>query len=305
MKTKARLCLRRLEVLEDSNKVLKANFALKMIHQMAPWVPTFIQSTKNNTQPFLPFQIATTDELTNTPRCRTVVFRDFLFKDKKSNVLTFNTDIRSGKIKESFPNGLDTTAPIEACFYFPETMEQYRLRGSCFLVSKKTSNISKKIVEKYGIVSPGVSGHHKEDLYKYEDEVNEAMGIENTNATTGENNAAKGSVIRPPTTTEWQMEIRRQWYSLSRTSRSQYRKPDPGKPITSETSEKLDKIQRGVDGTDENAGLENFALVCLCIDKVDYLNLKNGSGGERLIFTRTADEDANDLENWIEEHVCP
>lgn len=280
-----------------------------MIHQMAPWVPTFIQSTKNNTQPFLPFQIATIDELNNKPRCRTVVFRDFLFKDKKSNVLTFNTDLRSGKIEESFPRGLESTTPVEACFYFPETMEQYRLSGQCFLVSKKTLNISEKIVEKYGIVSPGASGHHKEELYQYEDEVCEEMGFKaeksNRDSDDGEKKQTKEGDVRPPTSKEWNMEIRRQWYSLSRTSRSQYRKPDPGKPITSETSKKLDKIQRGVDGTDENAGLENFALVCLCIDKVDYLNLKNGSGGERLIFTRSNEEDSDDLENWVEEHVCP
>lgn len=282
---------------------------------MAPWVPTFIQSTKNDTQPFLPFQLATVDEKTNKPRCRTVVFRDFLFKDKRSNVLTFNTDLRSGKIEESFNTGSDNITPVEACFYFPETMEQYRFSGKCFIVSKKHFTIPQVLVQAYGLLSPSVCQHHKEELYQYEAEVDGEEEIDH-NGKEPESKPAmkhlqqKDELLglkdsQPPKEKEWNMEILRQWYSLSRSSRSQYRKPDPGKPITNETSKQLDKIQRGVDGTNENAGLENFAIVCLCIDQVDYLNLKGGSGGERVIFKRAIDKDSTGIEYWDEEHVCP
>lgn len=286
---------------------------------MAPWVPTFIQSTKNNTQPFLPFQLATIDKQTNTPRCRTVVFRDFLFKDKRSNVLTFNTDIRSGKMAESFSDDLNTSTPVEACFYFPETMEQYRFSGECFVVCEKHLNVGPELSRKYGILSPSVCGHHKEELYQYEAELEEEEASRQSGApdqacdgTQQEppspvNNSGilEQGDFQPPSSKEWNMEVRRQWYSNSRSSRSQYRKPEPGKPVTSETSKQLDKIQRGVDGANENAGLDNFAVVCLCIQQVDYLNLKGAGGGERAIFTRTTDDHNTSLECWDEEHVCP
>lgn len=286
---------------------------------MAPWVPTFIQSTKNNTQPFLPFQLATIDKKEQKPRCRTVVFRDFLFKDKRTNILTFNTDIRSGKIDESFDGKLNEPTAVEACFYFPETMEQYRFSGECFIVSEKHLNVLPELALHYDILSPSVCGHHKEELYQYEAELDEEEEARQSNPQDGKNSkphdnqSASNSGNRlleptdfqPPTVKEWNMEVRRQWYSLSRSSRSQYRKPEPGKPITSETSKQLDKIQRGVDGTDENAGLDNFAVVCLCIKQVDYLNLKGGSGGERIIFSRATDEHNMNLECWDEEHVCP
>lgn len=291
-----------------------------MIHQMAPWVPTFIQSTKNNTQPFLPFQLATLDKKTNTPRCRTVVFRDFLFKDKRSNVLTFNTDLRSGKMSESFLGDLKNSTPVEACFYFPETMEQYRFSGECFIVCERHLNVPSELTLKYGILSPRICGHHKEDVYQYEAELDaeeaarqglqeEREHVENKQEepqppVTG-NRLLEPNDFQPPTAKEWNMEVRRQWYSNSRSSRSQYRKPEPGQPLTAETSKKLDKIQRGVDGADENVGLDNFAVVCLCIQQVDYLNLKGAGGGERTIFTRVTDNHNASLECWDEEHVCP
>ncbi|CAI4956208.1 AVN_HP_G0102510.mRNA.1.CDS.1 [Saccharomyces cerevisiae] len=207
-----------------------------MSHQMAPWIPMFIQSCKNNTEPFVSFQFATVDELTNKPRCRTVVFRDFLFHDKRTNVLTFNTDMRSSKITESFitPNSNNSsdskrceTPFFEACFYFPETWEQYRFSGQCFTISKQFKKIPAEIVTK---------------------------------------------------------------------------KPAPGQKLTSETSKQLDKLHRGVDGAKEDAGLENFGIVCLCVDSVDFLNLKEGSGGERWIFQKT---DGKDEDLWEEQEVCP
>lgn len=286
---------------------------------MAPWVPTFIQSTKNNTMPFMPFQLATIDKKDLKPRCRTVVFRDFLFKDKRTNILTFNTDTRSGKIEESFNGDLGKSTPVEACFYFPETMEQYRFSGECFIVSEKHLNVLPELARHYGILSPSVCGHHKEDLYQYEAELDEEeearqngtdqQGNDNSQGTQSTqyqgNRLLEPTDFQPPSVKEWNMEVRRQWHSISRTSRSQYRKPDPGKPVTCETSKRLDKIQRGVDGTSENAGLDNFAVVCLCIDQVDYLNLKGGSGGERVKFSRVTDEHNVNIECWDEEHVCP
>lgn len=271
----------------------------RMIHQMAPWVPTFIQSTKNNPKPFLPFQLATVDVHTNKPRCRTLVFRDFLFMDKKSNVLTFHIDLRSNKVGESF--SLSCPTPVEACFYFAETREQYRFSGQCFLITRKQhSKIPQDITHKYGIISPSVCGHHKDELYQF------ATGAEGQNFTCNDNGGQERVLFqgdfKPPLEKEWEMEVNRQWFRLSRASKSQYRKPNPGTELTTESSKLLDKINRGVDGSKEEAGLENFAIACICVDEVDYLNLTSGSGDERVIFSRSVE---GGTENWDERHVCP
>lgn len=298
---------------------------------MAPWVPHFLQSLKNHTQPFTPFTFGTVDPVTSKPRCRTVIFRDFLFHDKRSNVLTFTTDLRGEKVRE-ITNKEGQTAPFEACFYFPDTWEQYRFSGECFVISNKKLPQVKKLYGhdqdantiKYPILSPSVCGH-TEELYKYDQDEDghkdpdrsidvstfsdeENVSPQLSRMSTRSSNAAPDILTpqdyRPPMSREWNMELMRQWVSLSRSTKSQYRKPDPGTPMTSETSSKLDKIQRGVDGGKENTGLENFGVVCLCVDQVDYLNLKDGKGGERWMFRRLV-EDETGLEVWEEEEVCP
>ncbi|EDO16761.1 hypothetical protein Kpol_526p14 [Vanderwaltozyma polyspora DSM 70294] len=304
-----------------------------LIHQMAPWVPTFIQACKNNSQPFVPFQLATVDKINgNKPRCRTVVFRDFLFKDKNSNILTFNTDIRSDKIKESILcDELSGSTDFEACFYFHQTWEQFRFSGDCFILSQNELNrLPQEIIKKYGILSPKMCGHNLDELYKYDtnDEPNENgdenenesenyfedndVMIDSTEVLSDNSINTNGEIMvleeNPyATNKDWNLEIKRQWSLLSRSTRSQYRKPQPGEPITTETSKKLDKIQRGVDGTKENAGLENFAVVCLCIEEVDYLNLKGPSGAERWKYKRQIEKeyDGQYCFVWEEKEVCP
>lgn len=253
---------------------------------MAPWVPTFIQSCKNNElQPFTPLQFATIDNAANLPRVRTVVFRDFLFHDKKTNVLTFNSDLRSGKIDESFPQEKDHTTTFETCVYFPQTWEQYRFSGQCFVISNKSKeHVPKELLTKYKILSPKVTNNEEAGEYVHDEEEDFCC---------------------VPDDEDWDNEVIRQWSSLSRSSKSLYRKPAPGSPLTKETSKALDKIQRGVDGAKEDAGLENFGIVCLCIDTVDYLNLKDGRGGERWIYRRSTEQDGTGLETWDEQEVCP
>ena len=60
------------------------------------------------------------------PANRTVVFRGFL---EDTNQLKFVTDSRSQKADQ-----IDRQPWAEACWYFPETREQYRLAGQLILV---------------------------------------------------------------------------------------------------------------------------------------------------------------------------
>ncbi|CAI4039283.1 hypothetical protein SMKI_07G2640 [Saccharomyces mikatae IFO 1815] len=290
-----------------------------MSHQMAPWVPMFIQSCKNNTEPFVSFQFATVDKLTNKPRCRTVVFRDFLFHDKKTNVLTFNTDMRSSKITESFlapkssncrGNKKCETPFFEACVYFPETWEQYRFSGQSFTISRQFKEIPDDIVAKYDIFSPRFSETSDDSTDEDTDtsinddndknnDINDDNKLIEITDNDERHNAENDYYPKPE---EWEAELLRQWSSLSRHTKSLYRKPAPGQKLTSETSKQLDKLHRGVDGAKEDVGLENFGIVCLCVESVDFLNLKEGRGGERWVFQKT---DGKDEDLWEEQEVCP
>lgn len=253
-----------------------------MDRQMAPWMPLFTQSIKNNKKekhPFTTFQFSTveTDKGVHKPKVRTVVLRDFLFNDKTTNVLTFNTDIRSEKLSNTGGQF------FESCFYFADTWEQYRFSGEWFIINLSDKHqFDTRLLAKYGI------------LIREDEET-----------------------LRFPNNLEWNNEVIREWQNLSRSAKSLYRKPAPGNIMTSEMSEKLDKIQRGVDGAKEDAGLEHFVVACMCIDHVDYLNLKDGRGGERRLFQRIIepaeldpedneyDEFINGHEIWVEEDVCP
>lgn len=280
--------------------------------QLAPWVPMFTQSCKNSRQAFIPFQFSTVAESIDgraVPKCRTVVFRDFLFNQKQNNVLTFNTDLRSTKIEESFHAGHDTCL-FEACFYFNETWEQYRFTGECFLVSRKDNAMaSKETLLRYGVMNPEIHEHRGS---------NESVSFENRpespmrpGTDPHDNHHDDGEEVEEsvptetslPSNEQWRKEITRQWETLSRSTKSVYKKPAPGQLLTDDMKAKIDKIERGVDGSKPDSGLDNFAIICMCIDKVDYLNLKGGRGGARWICERIIDETG--FETWEEQEVCP
>jgi len=99
-------------------------------------------------------QIATANK-EGEPRCRTVVFRGFLnnlpknhtmasnggYCDDKPCVMKMCTDLRSKKVEEVAKGG-------EMVWWFPETSEQYRIRGSLLLVGGRNDDISLQIARK-------------------------------------------------------------------------------------------------------------------------------------------------------------
>ncbi|HEY9617770.1 MAG TPA: Npun_F5749 family FMN-dependent PPOX-type flavoprotein [Microcoleaceae cyanobacterium] len=66
------------------------------------------------------------------PANRTVVFRGFL---EETNQLQFVTDARSEKVEQ-----IGQTPVAEACWYFPNTREQFRLAGQLTLVPANYPN---------------------------------------------------------------------------------------------------------------------------------------------------------------------
>ena len=67
------------------------------------------------------------------PSVRTVVFRGFL--DRDPDKVTFVTDKRSEKVREFAFNN-----KTEICWYFPNTREQFRLRGVAHVVTNESTD---------------------------------------------------------------------------------------------------------------------------------------------------------------------
>jgi pyridoxamine 5'-phosphate oxidase len=99
---------------------------------LAPWRSHLSRALHlNRSQPYSRYlQLATVRE-DGTPANRTVVFRGFL---ENTNQLEIITDSRSEKISqiEKRPWG-------EACWYFTQTREQFRLLGTLIVVDKDSS----------------------------------------------------------------------------------------------------------------------------------------------------------------------
>lgn len=81
---------------------------------------------RNRSLPYARYLQLATVRADNHPANRTVVFRGFL---EDTNKLKFVTDIRSQKIDE-----INYQPWGEACWYFPNTREQFRLSGSLTLI---------------------------------------------------------------------------------------------------------------------------------------------------------------------------
>ena len=100
------------------------------------------------------FQLATVDS-EGGPRVRTVVFRGFA---DQTGALLFITDSRSEKM-----GSIKTSGKAEACWYFTQSREQFRLQGYLAIVDDSTdreamwSRLSPAAKEQFFWVTPGVA----------------------------------------------------------------------------------------------------------------------------------------------------
>mmetsp|Transcript_12130 Transcript_12130/g.18339 ORF Transcript_12130/g.18339 Transcript_12130/m.18339 type:complete len:275 (+) Transcript_12130:75-899(+) len=117
-------------------------------------------------------QIATVDPETMEPRCRTVVFRGFVKKDKEeTSIMKMITDKRSSKYGEvtNIPSSEGKKSTCELLWWFGKSSEQYRIRGDLkfvdgdekdsFLVTARKAqwgNMSDPAREQFYWKEPGV-----------------------------------------------------------------------------------------------------------------------------------------------------
>ncbi|BAY12742.1 Npun_F5749 family FMN-dependent PPOX-type flavoprotein [Calothrix sp. NIES-2098] len=94
---------------------------------LAPWRSAIARALhQNRSLPYARYLQLATVRVNGLPANRTVVFRGFL---EATNQLKFITDSRSEKAEQ-----IQQKAWAEACWYFPNTREQFRITGSLILV---------------------------------------------------------------------------------------------------------------------------------------------------------------------------
>ncbi len=103
-----------------------------LIMSLAPWRSAIAHALhRNRSLVYARYLQLATVKANGRPANRTVVFRGFL---AESNQLKFISDRRSNKIDQIQQNPW-----AEACWYFPNTREQFRLAGNLTLVGNDES----------------------------------------------------------------------------------------------------------------------------------------------------------------------
>lgn len=93
---------------------------------LAPWQSPLAHALDCNPQPIARYLQLATVQVDGRPANRTVVFRGFL---EDTDQLKFVIDARSQKADQ-----IERQPWAEACWYFPETREQFRITGSLTLI---------------------------------------------------------------------------------------------------------------------------------------------------------------------------
>lgn len=105
--------------------------------QLAPWRSPLARNLyKHRSQPQSRYLQLATIDLTGRPTNRTLVFRGFVdHLPGQSNLLKFVSDRRTDKIQQ-----LKVNSWAEACWYFPNTREQFRIAGKISTIDLEQTN---------------------------------------------------------------------------------------------------------------------------------------------------------------------
>jgi pyridoxamine 5'-phosphate oxidase len=108
---------------------------------LAPWRSHLASAIhRNRSKPYSRYLQLATVTPEGYPTNRTVVFRGFLANE---DCLIFITDSRSAKIQD-----IQAQPQAEACWYFTETREQFRLAGTLKLVEAHEADLNLQLARK-------------------------------------------------------------------------------------------------------------------------------------------------------------
>ncbi|KAG8406995.1 hypothetical protein J3458_020495 [Metarhizium acridum] len=227
--------------LSHIEQVQQPTFTLSSLHPASPpspsWAPQFV------------------------PRARTVVYRGMWASltpnlknpaqlnpaSYETDLPTITTDARMEKVSEilsTSTNGGDSSGiggAVEAVFWFPDSMTQWRLRGYTCLVGPDIDSLE--------------ASSTREALRPYMRKVGDAEW-------------------------SWSRELTAQFGNLSPFMRGTFRNPPPGTPITQEPGEGLG-LGQVVEDLEDDIARKNFRVVVIVPEEVDRVDLSNPERGQR------------------------
>jgi pyridoxamine 5'-phosphate oxidase len=282
---------------------------------LPPWAPLIDTCLK--AAEHLPTFTLCTVSPTNLPHARTCVSRGWLFNSRSSGVLVFTTDKRMTKVQD-----LQNSDAFEACFYFPKNRIQFRLSGFCQILSTElTPSLCSSLPlslplqppsRASSVSSSGSAGSSPPSTaVESPRTVPFSPFLGGTCSPEQDYPPSYFPVITPsydpsmeydceypsPTQLEWKNEYERLWTAMSPRMKSSFRVPNPRTLMSDENRKTLDSIARGVDGSADHEGKENFLVVLMLVNSVDMVVDKGV--GERTLFTRVH------LDEWKEQELCP
>jgi len=277
----------------------------------APWKRTFQEHLEKVGGAGAEFTLATVSA-TGFPHARTCIFRGFWAtlpeNDKnqlpknpaiyESDCPTFTTDARMNKTYDIFATGkgkgdLEQSrsgtgggGPVEAVYWFKETMTQWRIKGKCWLIAA-------------------------DDIEGGEESQN--SGTVTVKAEVGRYMRVKDSSDHAEKDKDWswKREIENHFENLSPMMRGTFKNPPPGQPVSDGKDEKAGEGlgQKAGHLSDESLARKNFRVCIITPEQVEAVDLSDPANSTRQVWT-LADEagapggkrpdDTTGEWNWVE-----
>ncbi|KHN97928.1 FMN-binding split barrel-related protein [Metarhizium album ARSEF 1941] len=256
----------------------------------APWRDAFLSHVKQLKQPTFtlgslhraspPSQSSAPEFV---PRARTVIYRGVwasLNPNSKNpaqlnrasyetDLPTTTTDARMEKVSEMFPTSKGTTSGIggavEAVFWTPDSMTQWRLRGHICMIGPDIDSFEASTTREF--------------LAPYMRQVGHA-----------------------DTEWSWSRELTAQFGNLSPSMRGSFRNPPPGTPITQKPAEGLG-LGQSVEDLEDEVARKNFRVLVIVPEEVDRVDLSNPERGQR--WNYRLERAGEDGAEWKETELWP
>uniref|UniRef100_A0A060T8M1 ARAD1C38038p n=1 Tax=Blastobotrys adeninivorans TaxID=409370 RepID=A0A060T8M1_BLAAD len=278
-----------------------------------PWVPQFDRCLSKVVGPRL-FTLCTISP-DGMPHARTCVFRSWLFNDRATGVLLFTADKRSLKIGDMNAH----QGRYEACFYFDQSMRQFRLSGFAqTITASEVPSLQASIPQSAPLKSPSTSSRSSSTTSVSPPPSNSGGANNNDHdereprkdttepsyypifTPSYDSSQTYSTEFPPPSKEEWLAEYDRLWNLMSPELKKSFRRPTPRTLVDDQSRQRIDAIFRGVDGDSDDAGKDNFLVVALFVNSVDALQLDGQQEPDsRRIYSRLFNDE------WTEQEVCP
>ncbi|KAI9489950.1 pyridoxamine 5'-phosphate oxidase-domain-containing protein [Zychaea mexicana] len=230
-----------------------------------------------------------------TPANRTVVFRGFAGEDHRSEtgwqseLLTVTSAKRSRKMAD-----IAAQPMVELSWFMAGTQEQFRVHGRMVAVQAGTTSDALRGVLPDPVTKKG-AGSAKDTS------ASSSTGLATRAFLTRLSREGAGDNSDGGNTFDWQVERLRQWYRMNDQLRGTFPEAGDGEPLAIENMDNEGWFVNHDPAKQKllEAGYENFALLVMQVESVDYVNLTTG---EHSVFIKPKERQEQAMEEsskWV------